>query len=241
MVRADEVVQGEVRANKSFNGGVSCSHWGDSRKPPLHQNTLQAFRKVCYLMKWKWAVSEKAAICAAFQQKLWAESICHHLRRRAEVTPPPWRKANHHDCQGCDGTFNGNHMKSCTPTNMNPTTEVLEDDALFPNGTFQEKNQKPPSWTTRMSKPEWCQWRSYKWHPPSSHHFLIAWGNLASASDMSPSPVPTPFFFERSCNIHPRTSLCGFTPLKTNMSPKRNFFLVGNRSEPTIEFSGDIR
>lgn len=38
---------------------------------PFHQNTLQAFRKVCYLMKWKWAVSEKAAFFALQnQQKL---------------------------------------------------------------------------------------------------------------------------------------------------------------------------
>ena len=65
MVRADEVVQGEVRANKSFVMGRLTE-----ATFPI-QNTLQAFRKVCSLMKWKWAVSEKAALHALQnQQKL---------------------------------------------------------------------------------------------------------------------------------------------------------------------------
>lgn len=144
MVRADEVVQGEVRANKSFR---PCSHGGDSRKPPFPSKYTASFSEGLLFDEMEVGCFRKGSFfCAAKSTKALSRIfLCHHLRRRAEVTPPPWRKANHHDCQGCDGTFNGNHMKSCTPTNMNPTTEVLEDDVLFPNGTFQEKNQKPPS------------------------------------------------------------------------------------------------
>lgn len=49
------------------------------------QNTLQAFRKVCYLMKWKWAVSEKAAFFAllfnkSFEPKVYV-IICAVVRK----------------------------------------------------------------------------------------------------------------------------------------------------------------
>lgn len=90
------------------------------------------------------------------------------------------------------------------PTNMNPTTEVWRM-MFFSQRTFQEKNKKPPSWTTRMSKPEWCQ-RLLKMAPTLLPPFFNSLGQFGIGVWHEPFTSTKSFF--RRIMQHPQEPPC---------------------------------